>query len=81
MKMYITDKACSDLLFCAEVTSRIFPRRLPLTKLQEKGFLENNKLIIQVNVEVTQVVHQGKSTENEIFEFNGVQIFASQVCL
>ncbi|EOA36960.1 hypothetical protein CARUB_v10009896mg [Capsella rubella] len=69
---------CRDLLFCAEVPRWIFLRTLPLTKLQQKGFLKNNKLTIKFNIEVTKVVHQGKSTKNDIFEFNGVHILVSQ---
>ncbi|XP_010475218.1 PREDICTED: MATH domain and coiled-coil domain-containing protein At2g42465 [Camelina sativa] len=71
-------ESCRDLFFCAEVTGRIFSRTSPLNKLQEEGFLKENKLTIKFNIEVTQVVHQGKSTENDIFEFYGVQILASQ---
>ncbi|CAL9231444.1 unnamed protein product [Arabidopsis halleri] len=75
------DNSCRDMLFCAEVPSWIFfrsYRTLPLSKLQEKGFLENDKLTIRVYFEITQVVHQGKSTEYDLLYSNGVQIFASQ---
>ncbi|KAF2564448.1 hypothetical protein F2Q70_00014735 [Brassica cretica] len=65
-------------LFCAETPSWGFGRTLPLTKLQEKGFLEKNKLTIEVYMKVFEVVHQGKSTENDVLDYNGFNIIASQ---
>ncbi|KAL0647932.1 hypothetical protein Bca4012_046223 [Brassica carinata] len=63
-------------LFCAEVPSWGFPKALPLTKL---GFLEKDKLTVEVYIKVVEVVHQGKSTENDIIDFHGFQISACQV--
>ncbi|CAG7867675.1 unnamed protein product [Brassica rapa] len=65
-------------LFCAETPSWGVGRTLPLTKLQEKGFLEKNKLTIEVYMKVFEVVHQGKSTENDVLDYNGFNIIASQ---
>ncbi|ESQ36741.1 hypothetical protein EUTSA_v10008254mg [Eutrema salsugineum] len=65
-------------LFCAEDPGWGFRTNLTLAKLQEQGFLEKNKLIIQVYIKVVEVVHQGKSTANEMLDFNGFQIIASQ---
>ncbi|KAL0813151.1 hypothetical protein Bca101_069594 [Brassica carinata] len=65
-------------LFCAETPSWGLGRTLPLTKLQEKGFLEKNKLTIEVYMKVFEVVHQGKSTENDVLDYNGFNIIASQ---
>ncbi|CAA7029594.1 unnamed protein product [Microthlaspi erraticum] len=52
---------------------------MPLKKLQEKGFLEKNKLIVKVEVKVVEVVDQGDATGNVIFDYNGFQILSSQV--
>ncbi|CAG7872769.1 unnamed protein product, partial [Brassica rapa] len=65
-------------LFCAETPTWGLGRTLPLTKLKEKGFLEENKLTIEVYIKVFEVVHAGKSTENDVLDFNGFHIIASQ---
>ncbi|KAL9302552.1 MATH domain and coiled-coil domain-containing protein [Arabidopsis thaliana] len=49
-----TSEACN--LFCPEVSNWCFSKTLPLSKLQEKGFLENNKLTIEVYIKVAEVV-------------------------
>lgn len=66
-------------LFCAEAPSWGNSKILPLTKLQEDGVLENNKLIIEVNIKVTKVADEGKSTENEIVVVHGFHVLNSQV--
>ncbi|CDY72672.1 BnaCnng78740D [Brassica napus] len=43
------------------------------------GFLEKDKLTVEVYIKVVEVVHQGKSTENDIIDFHGFQISACQV--
>ncbi|KAL1191079.1 MATH domain and coiled-coil domain-containing protein [Cardamine amara subsp. amara] len=40
--------------FWAKTSSRVFRRTLPLSKFQEKGFLENDKLIIEVYIKVIE---------------------------
>ncbi|KAL1187985.1 MATH domain and coiled-coil domain-containing protein [Cardamine amara subsp. amara] len=40
--------------FCAKTSSRAFRCTLPLSKFQEKGFLENDKLIIEVYIKVIE---------------------------
>ncbi|XP_018432851.2 MATH domain and coiled-coil domain-containing protein At2g42470 isoform X2 [Raphanus sativus] len=65
-------------LFCAEAPDWGLPRTFPLTKLREKGFLEKNKLTIEVYMKVFEVVQEGKSTENDVLDYNGFHIFASQ---
>ncbi|XP_010457379.1 PREDICTED: MATH domain and coiled-coil domain-containing protein At2g42460-like [Camelina sativa] len=62
-------------LFCAEARHWGFEGVLPPTELLD---LENNKITIQVFVEVDEAVHQGQSTENELLEYHGVQVLASQ---
>ncbi|KFK37098.1 hypothetical protein AALP_AA4G212800 [Arabis alpina] len=62
-------------LFCAEVPAWGV---LPLTEAQEKRFLDKNKLIIKVQVKVVEVIHEGKSTENEMADYYGFHILCSQ---
>ncbi|KAF8111735.1 hypothetical protein N665_0073s0091 [Sinapis alba] len=66
------ESRCS--LFCAEVPDWGYQKTVPLTEL---GFLEKNKLIVEVYIKVVEVVHQGKSTENDIIDFNGFQVTPS----
>ncbi|XP_013601904.1 PREDICTED: MATH domain and coiled-coil domain-containing protein At2g42465-like [Brassica oleracea var. oleracea] len=68
-------------LFCSEILSWGYYKTLPLSKLQEKGFLKKNKLTIKIYIKVLEVVHQGKSTENEMLDYGGFQIPASQLAL
>ncbi|XP_010419487.1 PREDICTED: MATH domain and coiled-coil domain-containing protein At2g42470-like [Camelina sativa] len=51
-----------DQLFCAEIPQMGWPKAVPLEKLHEKGFLENNKLILNVQVKVAQVDDEGSVT-------------------
>ncbi|CAA7031281.1 unnamed protein product [Microthlaspi erraticum] len=68
----------SSSLFCAQVTGWGTSKAVPLEKLQEKGFLEKNKLIVKVEVKVVEVVDQGDATGNEKFDSNGFQVLYSQ---
>lgn len=52
-------------------------RTLPLSKLKEEGVLENNKLIIRVEVKVTE---EGYVTGKETFEIKGFEVPSTQVC-
>lgn len=58
-----------------------WPKAVPLKELQEIGFLENNKLIFNVQVKVAQVVDEGYVTGNEMLDVNGFQVLYSQVWL
>ncbi|KAL9843910.1 putative MATH/TRAF domain-containing protein [Arabidopsis thaliana] len=62
-------------LFCAKFRAW-GDRTLPLSKLQEEGFLENNKLIIRVEVKVAE---EGYLTGKEMFEIKGFEVPSSQV--
>ncbi|CAA7029598.1 unnamed protein product [Microthlaspi erraticum] len=53
-------------------------KAMPLKKLQEKGFLEKNKLIVKVEVKVVEVVDQGGVTGNETLDVKGFQVPYSQ---
>ncbi|CAA7029590.1 unnamed protein product [Microthlaspi erraticum] len=67
-------------LFCYEFSGRGKPNAVPLKELQEKGFLEKNKLIVKVEVKVVEVVDEGDVTENETFNFlNGYNVMYSQL--
>ncbi|KAJ4895214.1 MATH domain and coiled-coil domain-containing protein [Raphanus sativus] len=75
----LEEKKCK--LFCNEHQSWGYSEVLPLSKLQEKGFLEKDTLIMKIYIKVFEVVHQGKSTENEMLDFCGFQIPISQYTL
>ncbi|CAA7038138.1 unnamed protein product [Microthlaspi erraticum] len=68
----------SSLLFCAQFSSWGH-KTLPLSKLKEEGFLENNKLIIQVEVKVVEIVHQAEVTGKEMLYINGFNVLYTQV--
>ncbi|KAG2260403.1 hypothetical protein Bca52824_079697 [Brassica carinata] len=70
-----------ESLFCNEMSSWGYAKTLPISKLQEKGFLKKNKLFIQIYIKVLEVVHQGNSTENEMIDYCGFQISLSQIAL
>lgn len=52
---------------------------LPLTKLQEEGFLEDNKLTIEVYINLLKVVAEGNLTGNEMVDFRGFHVLNRQV--
>ncbi|CAA7038143.1 unnamed protein product [Microthlaspi erraticum] len=68
----------ASTLFSAETPNWGYHRMLPHTKLLEEGFLENNKLIVEVYINVVEVIHEGKSTANEIVTVHGFQVLNSQ---
>ncbi|KAG2309499.1 hypothetical protein Bca52824_029247 [Brassica carinata] len=53
-------------------------RMLPLTKLQEEGFLEYNKLTIEVYIKVVKIVNEGNLTGNEMVDFRGFHVLNRQ---
>jgi len=67
-------------LFCTELLEWCHPKVMPTNKLQEVC-LENNKLIIEVQVKVLEVVHEGGvTTEKEMFNIEGFDVLYTQVC-
>ncbi|CAA7053886.1 unnamed protein product [Microthlaspi erraticum] len=52
-----------------------------LKALQEKGFLENDKLVFNVQVKVVEAVDEGCLTGHEMFDVNGFQVLLPQVPL
>ncbi|KAL0861884.1 hypothetical protein Bca101_041002 [Brassica carinata] len=60
-------------LFCAENPAWGTRRALPLSKFQESGFLENDKLIIEVYINVVETF------DGEGGDINGFQVFAAHV--
>ncbi|CAA7047437.1 unnamed protein product [Microthlaspi erraticum] len=68
-------------LFCSQVSGWGTTKALPLKKLQEKGFLEKNKLIVKVEVKVVEVVDEGDVTGKETLDIRGFQILYSKVLL
>ncbi|ESQ29434.1 hypothetical protein EUTSA_v10024153mg [Eutrema salsugineum] len=65
-------------LFCAQVSGWGFAKAVPLKKLQEKGFLEKNKLIVKVQVKVAEVVDEAQVTGKEMLDVRGFQVLYSQ---
>ncbi|CAH2058363.1 unnamed protein product [Thlaspi arvense] len=65
-------------LFCAENQDWGYQRMLPLSELQKEGFLENNKLTIEVYIKVVKVVHEGKPTETLMVDINGFHVLTTQ---
>ncbi|XP_019099794.1 PREDICTED: MATH domain and coiled-coil domain-containing protein At2g42475-like [Camelina sativa] len=63
-----TSEACD--LFCNEVPAWGYPKVLPVSKLKEEEFLENDKLIIKVELQVVEVVHKGNASGTEMLDIN-----------
>ncbi|KFK37094.1 hypothetical protein AALP_AA4G212400, partial [Arabis alpina] len=70
-------------LFRAEIPGWGFRRGMPLTKLQDKELLENNKLIIEVYIEVSEDIHNGYESgqfgKKELVNFRGFHVLPSQI--
>ncbi|CAA7047330.1 unnamed protein product [Microthlaspi erraticum] len=77
-ELFRINEALSEL-FCAQFPGSGRAKAVPLKKLQEKGFLEKNKLRVKVEVKVVEVVDQGDATGNETFDVKGFQVLYSQV--
>ncbi|ESQ29427.1 hypothetical protein EUTSA_v10023996mg [Eutrema salsugineum] len=71
------ESSCS--LFCAQVPGWGRAKAVPLKKLQEKGFLEKNKLIVKVQLKVIEVVDEAQVTGKETMDVCGFQVLYSQV--
>lgn len=65
------------IVFNAESLSWGFQETLPLSKFQEKSFLEKDKLIVEVYIQIVQFF-DGYVSE-ETVDINGFQVLASQV--
>ncbi|KAL0693723.1 hypothetical protein Bca4012_060903 [Brassica carinata] len=65
-------------VFCAQVPGWGRAKALTLIKLQEKGFLEKNKLIVKVQVQVLEVVNEAEVTGYETMDVGGFQVLYSQ---
>ncbi|WZZ48283.1 hypothetical protein YC2023_048390 [Brassica napus] len=63
----------------------IYEKTLPLSKFQEKGFLEKDKLIIEFYIQVVEAFNgeggdvSNKKNKNKTVDINGFQVLASQV--
>ncbi|KAJ0258374.1 MATH/TRAF domain-containing protein [Hirschfeldia incana] len=60
-------------VFCARDPAWGIHKSLPLSKFQEKGFLENDKIIIEVYIKVVEAF------DGEGEDINGFQVFAAHV--
>ncbi|XP_019101012.1 PREDICTED: MATH domain and coiled-coil domain-containing protein At2g42480-like [Camelina sativa] len=68
-------------LYSAKFTGKGFRNTFPLKKLQEKGFLENDRLIVEVYISRVEIVDgEGRveSENKETLDINGFQVFASR---
>ncbi|KAF8087446.1 hypothetical protein N665_0585s0024 [Sinapis alba] len=74
-ELYKSPISGSKSLFCAESRGLGYRKVLPLSKFQEEGFLEKDKLIIEVYINGGDVSENKKKT----VDINGFQVFASQV--
>ncbi|ESQ29433.1 hypothetical protein EUTSA_v10023616mg [Eutrema salsugineum] len=70
------ESSCS--LFCAQVPGWGRAKAVPLKKLQEKGLLEKNKLIVKVQLKVIEVVDEAQVTGKETMDIRGFQVLYSQ---
>ncbi|WZY91562.1 hypothetical protein YC2023_063891 [Brassica napus] len=74
----------SSNLFCAKTPAWGFAKTIPVSKFQEKGFLEKDRLIIEVHIKVIEAFDgEGGDVSNnkkkKTIDINGFQVFASQV--
>ncbi|CAD5321155.1 unnamed protein product [Arabidopsis thaliana] len=79
----ISQESC---LFCVQALAWGIRKALPLSKFEEKGFLEKDKLIVEVYIKNFEAVDgEGESVskkeEEETVEIIGSQDYASQVTL
>ncbi|XP_019099883.1 PREDICTED: MATH domain and coiled-coil domain-containing protein At2g42480-like [Camelina sativa] len=68
-------------LYSAKFTGKGFRNTFPLEKLQERGFLENDRLIVEVYISRVEIVDgEGRvvSENKETLDINGFQVFASR---
>ncbi|CAA7061602.1 unnamed protein product [Microthlaspi erraticum] len=77
-ELYTTGESPCQL-FCAHFAGRGRTKSFSRKKLQKKGIVEKNKLIVKVEVKVVEVVDDGDVSGNEIVDFDGFQIRYSQV--
>ncbi|KAL1198451.1 MATH domain and coiled-coil domain-containing protein [Cardamine amara subsp. amara] len=56
-----------------------YRKTLPLSKFQEKGFLEEDRLIIEVYIKIVEAVDGESGDSSEAVDINGFRVFASQV--
>ncbi|KAG7570194.1 TRAF-like [Arabidopsis thaliana x Arabidopsis arenosa] len=64
-------------LYCAKSTGWGFSQTFPHRNLRKKGFLEKDRLIVEVYISRVEVVSEKKKT----VDINGFQVLASQVSL
>ena len=68
-------------LFCAENPARGTRKTLPLSKFQEKGFLEKDKLIIEVYINVVEAFDgEGEDITGFDAHVSQKRIYVSSLC-
>ncbi|KAG2287634.1 hypothetical protein Bca52824_047238 [Brassica carinata] len=71
-EFYKSTELCQ--VFCAQVPGWGIVKALTIKKLQEKGFMEKNKLIVKVQVQILEVVVTGNETM-DVGGFHGAEAF------
>ncbi|CAG7889059.1 unnamed protein product [Brassica rapa] len=78
-ELYRTPESCK--LFRAQFTGWGSPKAFTLQKLQDMGYLENNKLILKVDVKVIEAVDEGAVTGKDMLDVRGFKVLYSQLPL
>ncbi|KAJ4887426.1 TRAF-like family protein [Raphanus sativus] len=76
-ELYRTPESCK--IFRAQFTGWGSPKAFTLQKLQDMGFLENNKLILKVDVKVIQAVKEEAVTGKDMLDVRGFKVLYSQL--
>ncbi|KAL1198456.1 MATH domain and coiled-coil domain-containing protein [Cardamine amara subsp. amara] len=76
-ELYRSSVACA--VFSAKAISWGYRKTLPLSKFQGKGFLNEDRLIIEVYARIVDGESGEVSEKKDVVYFNGFQVFASQV--
>lgn len=84
----VEEKSNKPICFCLTESCKLFraqftgwgsPKAFTLQKLQDMGFLENNKLILKVDVKVIQAVKEEAVTGKDMLDVRGFKVLYSQV--
>ncbi|KAL0668840.1 hypothetical protein Bca4012_031544 [Brassica carinata] len=74
-EFYKSTELCQ--VFCAQVPGWGIVKALTIKKLQEKGFMEKNKLIVKVQVQILEVVVTGNETM-DVGGFHGAEVTGNE---
>ncbi|KAL1196016.1 MATH domain and coiled-coil domain-containing protein [Cardamine amara subsp. amara] len=77
-ELYRSPISSSVQYCCDKAPGKGYPKVLPLSKLEEDGVLENDRLIVEVYISNVEVVEVAAEEEADV-DINGFQVFPSQV--